>query len=139
MPEPQPRIFMPQQAGMVVGPDGRKLAFLYVPQLEGAIKRLLGARPREVTYRWGYHPGHRIHVLWAHWPLEPEPEEIGVAIPEGDGDPILDFLVGEADIYLTLDPIADRLKETMTAEELAALTNGLTAGLPGVRFRRFRG
>lgn len=134
-----PQIFMPEQAGTALGPDGRKLAFFYVPQLEAQVHRLLGARPREFTYRWAYHPGHRVHVLFAYWPVAPDGVEMGVAIPEGAGDAILDFLVGESDIYITLQPVKEKLRDTMTAEEIAALINGPTAGLIGVKFRRFKG
>lgn len=139
MSEAEPRIFMPEQAGTALGPAGRKLAFLYVPQLDLEVKRLLGARPKEYTYRWAYHPVHQVHVLFALWPLQPDPVQLAVAIPEGEGAALLDFLVGESDIYITLQPIKGELEDTMTAEAIAALTNGLTAGLLGVRFRRYKG
>ncbi len=139
MPDSLPPIYTPEQAGTALGPDGRKLVFFYIPQLEAEVRKLLGAHPREFTYRWAYHPGHQVHVLLAYWPLEPESVQIGVAIPEGPGDAILDMLQGESDIYITLEPLKDRLRDTMSGEEVTAITDGLTAGLVNVKFRRFKG
>lgn len=132
-----PGIYVPAEAASVVAPDGRKLVFCYVPQLALPIKRVLGGRPREFTYRWAYHPGHRIHVLLVYWPLQDgTEEEVGIALPEGEADRILDALEGEADIYLTAEPVRERLQGTVTHEEIARILAGTTISLPGVRFRR---
>lgn len=133
-----PRIYMPEQAHTAAGPGGERLLFLYMPQFEIEIKQILAAKPREFTYRWGYHPGHQIHVLLVFWPLGQEQGvQAGISIPEGPGDALLDYLEGQTtDVFLTLEPLEGRLTERTPAQEIAALLAGLTVPLRGVRFQR---
>ncbi|MFO7173059.1 MAG: hypothetical protein DIU70_008870 [Bacillota bacterium] len=133
-----PPIYMPEQAHSALGPGGERLAFFYVPQLELEIKQVLAARPREFTYRWGYHPGHRIHVLLVYWPTgDGQGVQAGISIPEGPGDALLDFLqAGETDIFLTLEPLPEGLPESLPAAEVQRILAGLTVPLRGVRFQR---
>lgn len=132
-----PQVFFPEQAATVADGQGRRMVFLHTPQLDVEIKRVLGMRPEQFTYRWGYHPQHRIHVLLVFWPVQEGPGiEVGLAIPAGAGDPLLDFLADGADLYLTLMPVAPAAGDELTPAEIQDIRAGLTVYLPGIRFQR---
>ncbi|BDG62312.1 hypothetical protein [Caldinitratiruptor microaerophilus] len=139
MGEPElPQVFLPEGGLSVRAPDGRSLVFLRVPQLEVELKQVLAGQPDEFTYRWAYHPGYRLHVLFVYWPVQGG-IQIGVGIPEGPGDGILAAMEGESDIYLTLEPLPEH-QETFEGEDLGKVVAGMTVPLAGVRFsRRFGG
>lgn len=128
----EPEIYMPTEAATATAPDGTKLVFFTVPQLEIMIKRVIADRPKEYTYRWAYHPGHRIHVLLFGWPGG---EGAGLAIPEGAGDMILNFMLGTSHIYITTEPVQQALSGNISAEEIQRIILGTTVGLPDVKFK----
>jgi hypothetical protein len=128
----EPEIYMPTEAATATAPDGRKLVFFRVPQLDLLIKRVIASRPTEYTYRWGYHPGHRIHVLLFGWPSG---EAAGIAIPEGVGDGVLNFMLGTTDVYVTTEPVQDRLSGHVSAEVIQQVIFGNTVALPEVKFK----
>lgn len=128
----EPQIFIPTEAGTATSPDGRKLVFFTVPQLDLMIKRVLASQPKEYTYRWAYHQGQKIHVLLFGWP---NGEGAGVAIPEGVGDAILNFMLGKTDVYVTTEPVQAKLQGNVDAKEIIALIHGNTVSLPDVKFK----
>lgn len=128
----EPAIFMPTEAATATAPDGRRLVFFTVPQFEMMIKQVLASQPKEYTYRWAYHPGQRVHVLLFAWP---NGDGAGIAIPEGAGDMILNFMLGTTDIYLTTDPVQETLQGDVSAAEVERIVYGNTVHLPGVKFK----
>lgn len=128
----EPPIYMPSEAATATAPDGRKMVFFTVPQLDLMIKQVQAARPSEYTYRWAYHEGHRVHVLLFGWPTG---HAAGIAIPEGVGDAILNYMLGLTDVYVTTTPVEERLKGTVEAEEVRQIIMGTTVGLPEVKFK----
>lgn len=128
----EPEIYMPSEAATATAPDGKKLLFFTVPQLELMIKQVLSAKPTEYSYRWGYHPGHKVHVLLFGWPTG---QGAGIAIPEGPGDLVLNFMLGLSDIYITTEPVQDRLRGDVAAEEVDKIRYGTTVYLPDVKFK----
>lgn len=128
----EPEIYMPTEAATATGPDGRKLVFFTVPQFELMIKQVIAARPTEYQYRWGYHPGHKIHVLVFGWPSG---HNGGIAIPEGAGDMVLNFMLGTTAVYITSEPVQDRLSGNVKPEAIQELVLGNTVGLTEVKFR----
>lgn len=134
--EDLPPIFMPEQAATAEAPDGRRMAFFYVPQAEGLIKRLLADPPSAYTYRWAYHAGHRVHILFVWWH---DREALGLAIPEGAGDQVLDFITGCADVCLTLVPVQQEFRERMGHQDIERIIGSLTVGLPALQFQRKTG
>lgn len=131
-PMQEPEIYMPTEAATATGPDGKKLLFFTVPQLDLMIKRVIAAQPKEYTYRWGYHPGQRVHVLLFGWPSG---EGAGIAIPEGVGDAILNFMLGNTDIYITTLPVQEPLRGDVPAEVVDRIRFGNTIYLPDVKFK----
>ena len=127
-----PEIYMPAEAATATAPDGRRLIFFMVPQLELLIKRVLAARPREYTYRWAYHPGHKVHVLLFGWP---DGQAAGIAIPEGAGDAVLHDMLGTTDVFVTTEPVQERLQGSVDAEQIDSLVRGNTLHLPQVIFK----
>lgn len=128
----EPQIYMPEEAATAVAPSGRKLVFFTVPQLELMIKQVIAARPAEYTYRWAYHPVHKVHVLLFSWPDLPG---AGIAIPEGAGDMILSFMQGTADVFITVERVQERMQGSVSASEIEAIILGNTVGLPDVKFK----
>ncbi|MFZ5826852.1 MAG: hypothetical protein ACOY94_21380 [Bacillota bacterium] len=128
----EPEIYMPTEAATATAPDGKKMVFFTVPQLELMIKHVISARPTEYSYRWGYHPGHKVHVLLFGWPTG---QGAGIAIPEGTGDMVLNFMLGTSDLYITTEPVQERLQGNVSAEEIDKIRFGNTAYLPGVKFK----
>lgn len=128
----EPQIFAPVGAATAVAPDGRRLIFFQVPQLDLMIKRVIAERPTQFTYRWAYHPGHKVHVLLFGWPTG---EGAGIAIPEGSGDPILQFMQGKADVFITTLPVEERLTGNVPASAIQAVIMDNTVGLPDVEFQ----
>jgi hypothetical protein len=122
---------MPEQGATVIAPDGRKLVFLRVPQLGPLLKQILAAQPTEVTYRWAYHAGHRVHVLFVYWNSG---HQVGVAIPEDEGEQVLAFLEGTSDVFLT--EAAVDLPESASKEQLEAVIYSTTVPIPRVQFQR---
>lgn len=131
-----PPVFIPEDALSVESPDGRSLVFLRLPQLDVPLKQVLASQPEEFTYRWGYHAGHRLHVLFVYWPAG-DGVQVGIGIPEGPGDGILAALEGESDIFLTTEPLPER-RDVFHKEDIERLTAGLTVPLVGVQFGRRR-
>jgi hypothetical protein len=131
-PNAEPEICMPTEAATATAPDGRKLVFFTVPQLDLMIRRVIAARPREYTYRWAYHPGQKVHVLLFGWP---NGEGAGVAIPEGAGDMVLNFMLGTTHVYLTTEPVQETLSGNVSAEAVEKVIGGITVLLPGVKFK----
>jgi hypothetical protein len=129
---PEAKIYMPTEAATATAPSGRKLVFFTVPQLELLIKNVIAARPGEYTYRWAYHSSQRVHVLLFSWPGI---EETGIAIPEGAGDPILHYMQGTSDLFITLEPVQEKLQGKISAEAVEAIVLGNTVGLPDVKFK----
>lgn len=128
----EPEIFMPTEAATATSPDGKKAVFFTVPQLEVMIKQVISARPKEYSYRWGYHPGHKVHVLLFGWPTG---QGAGLAIPEGAGDLILNYMLGVSDIYITTEPVQEKLRGNVAAEEIDKIRFGTTVYLPDVKFK----
>lgn len=131
-PAAEPQIFMPAEAATATAPDGRKLVFFTVPQLDLMIRSVLAGRPREYTYRWAYHPGHRVHVLLFGWPTG---EGAGLAIPEGAGDLVLQYMLGTTDVYITTEPVQETLSGNVSAEAVQKIVFGNTVHLPEVKFK----
>lgn len=127
----EPMIQMPTEAATATAPDGRRLVFCTVPQFGPLIRHVLADKPSEVTYQWGYHPGQKVHVLLFGWPNK---WSGGIAIPEGAGDQILQYMIGTTDLYLTTMPVQERLRGNVGAEEIQAIVVGETVLLPGVKF-----
>lgn len=127
----EPQIYMPTEAATAVSPDGRKLVFFTVPQLELLIKRVLAHRPSEYTYRWAFHPQQRIHVLLFGWPGG---QSAGVAIPEGAGDTILTHMHGTTDLFITVEPVQEQLKGDVEAAAVERIIRKNTLYLPEVHF-----
>jgi hypothetical protein len=130
--EREPEIYMPEEAATAVSPEGKKMVFFTVPQLDLLIKQVLAARPKSYTYRWAYHAGQKVHVLLVEWSSG---QSAGLAIPEGPGDLILHFLLGTTDLYITVEPVEEKLKGSVSGETIAALVYGSTVALPGVKFK----
>lgn len=128
----EPVIYMPTEAATATAPSGRKLVFFTVPQLDLMIKQVLAERPKEYTYRWAYHPGQQVHVLLFGWPTG---EGAGLAIPEGVGDAILNYMLGTTDIYITTHPVQAKLIGDVSAEVIQELVLGNTVSLPEVKFK----
>jgi len=128
----EPVIYLPAEAGTATAPDGRKLVFFSVPALDLMIKQVLAEQPRQYTYRWGYHPRERLHVLLFAWPTG---HGAGLAIPEGVGDPILHFMLGTTDVYITSAPTGDKLGGPATPEAIDQIRRGMTVYLPEVKFK----
>lgn len=132
MEHQEPVVYLPTEAGTAIGPDGRKMVFFRVPPLELMIKQVLASQPKEYSYRWGYHPGERLYVLLFGWPSG---HGAGLAIPEGPGDAVLNFMLGTSDLYITVEPVAERLSGQVTPEVIDRLRYGLTVHLPDVKFK----
>jgi hypothetical protein len=128
----EPEIFMPTEAATATAPNGRKLVFFTVPQLDLMIKRVLAQRPTEVTYRWAYHPGHKVHVLLFGWP---NGLGAGLAIPEGPGDLILQYMLGTTDVFVTTLPVQEPLQGDVSAEVIMKIVQGNTVLLPDIKFK----
>ncbi|HYF91725.1 MAG TPA: hypothetical protein VD969_05735 [Symbiobacteriaceae bacterium] len=128
----EPTIYMPTEAAMATAPDGRKLVFFTVPQLEVFIKNVIAARPNQYTYSWGYHPGHKVHVLLCTWPEE---YSVGLAIPEGPGDAVLSYMQGTTAVYITSEPVQEALSGNVSAERIEQIVLGNTVGLTEVKFK----
>lgn len=128
----EPEIYMPSEAATAIAPDGRKMVFFTVPQLDLLIKQVLADRPKECTYRWGYHPGHKIHVLLFGWPSG---QGAGLAIPEGAGDMVLTFMLGLSDVYVTTEPVQQVLQGAVTGEKIQQIVMGNTVLIPEVKFK----
>lgn len=131
--EKLPEVYMPEEAATVTAPDGRRLVFLRVTQASPLIKVILAAQPKEVTYRWAHHTGHKIYVLFVYWDSG---HQVGIAIPEGVGDQVLDFLEGQTDIFITELEVQERMKENVSKEALEEVIYGMTIPIPQVKFRR---
>lgn len=132
MESQEPVIYMPAEAGTAFAPDGRKLVFFSVPELDVMIKQVLAASPDQYTYRWGYHPGERLHVLLFGWPTG---HGAGLAIPEGAGDAVLNFMLGTSDVYITSQPLGERLEGDASPEAIDRIRFGFTVYLPNVKFK----
>lgn len=128
----EPVIYMPTEAATATAPDGRKLVFFTVPQLDLMIKQVIAARPTEYSYRWGYHPGEKVHVLLFGWPSG---HGAGLAIPEGVGDAILNYMLGTTDLYITAEPVQERLRGNVAPEVVDQVRRGMTIYLPNVKFK----
>lgn len=128
----EPEIYMPTEAATATAPDGKRMVFFTVPQLELMIKQVIADRPTEYSYRWGYHPGHKVHVLLFGWPTG---QGAGIAIPEGTGDMVLNFMLGTSDLYITNEPVQERLQGNVATEEVDRIRFGNTVYLPGVKFK----
>lgn len=126
----EPMIFMPTEAATVFAPDGKKMAFFTMPQIDLLIKNVLATNPEGFTYQWGFHAGERVHVLFARWTEE---LAVGVAIPEGVGDGVLSHLLGTTEIFLTTQPV-EGLVDQVTAEVLEKIVYGNTVRLPDIKF-----
>jgi len=126
----EPVIYMPTEAATATAPDGRRLVFFTVPQVDLLIKRVLADRPTEYMYRWAYHPGQKVHVLLFGWP---NGESAGVAIPEGTGDAILSYMLGSADVYVTTEPVQNVLAGAVEAATVERIIHGNTLYLPDVK------
>lgn len=127
----QPPIYLPTDAAIASEPDGRKIVLFYVPELDVMIKQVLAAQPDQYTYRWGYHPGAQMHVLLFGWPTG---QGAGLAIPEGAGDALLNYLLGLTDIYVTSHPL-EELQGGATPEAIDHVRLGNTVYLPDVKFK----
>jgi hypothetical protein len=128
----EPEIYVPQEVATATAPDGRRLVFFTVPELALMIKRVLASQPTQYTYRWAYHPGHKVHVLLFAWP---NGEGAGIAIPEGAGDPVLHYMLGTTDVYVTAEPVKERLRGDVPPETVQAIIYGNTVYLPNVKFK----
>lgn len=128
----EPAIYMPTEAATATAPDGRRLIFFTVPELELMIKQVLAARPKEYSYRWGYHPGEKVHVLLFGWPSG---HGAGLAIPEGVGDGILNYMLGTTDLYITAEPVQERMQGEVLPEVIDQIRRGMTVYLPSVKFK----
>jgi hypothetical protein len=71
-------------------------------------------------------------VLLCTWPGG---EAIGIAIPEGVGDPILHEMLGKTDMYITVEPVQERLKGKVSEQTVQAILLGTTLYLPEVKFK----
>lgn len=127
----EPMIFMPTEAATIIAPDGGKLAFFTMPQIDLLIKNVLATSPEGFTYQWGYHAGERMHVLFARWTQE---LAVGVAIPEGVGEELLRFLMGTTEIFLTTHPVQEALSGDVGAEQIEQIAYGNTIRLPEITF-----
>lgn len=128
----EPTIYMPTEAASATAPDGKKLVFFTVPQLDLLIKRMLADRPTEYTYRWAYHPGHKVHVLLFGWPGG---ESAGIAIPEGTGDAILNYMLGTTEVYITTEAVQTVLAGDVEPATVQGIIYGNTVYLPDVKFK----
>jgi hypothetical protein len=128
----EPEIHMPLEAATATAPNGRKMVFFTVPQLELLIKRVIANRPKEYTYRWAYHPGHKVHVMLFGWP---NGEGAGIAIPEGAGDAILSYMLGTTDVFITSEPVQEKLSGNVSPEVIQQVMYSNTVGLPDVKFK----
>ncbi|HWI65142.1 MAG TPA: hypothetical protein VNT75_25210 [Symbiobacteriaceae bacterium] len=128
----EPVIYMPTEAATATSPEGRRMVFFRVPQLELMIKQVIAARPDQYTYSWGYHPGHKVHVLMFQWPTG---QGAGIAIPEGAGDMILTYMLGTTTVYITTEPVQDVLSGNVSGEQVQKIVLGNTAGLTEVKFK----
>jgi hypothetical protein len=125
-------IYMPTEAATATSPEGRKLVFFRVPQLDLLIKGVIASRPTQYTYSWGYHAGQRVHVLLFSWPGE---FSAGVAIPEGAGDAVLNYMLGTTTVYVTTEPVQEVLSGSVSAETVQQIVLGNTVGLTDVKFK----
>lgn len=128
----EPTIYMPTEAATATSPDSRKLVFFRVPQLDLLIKSVIASRPTQYTYSWGYHPGHKVHVLLFSWPGD---LGAGVAIPEGVGDAVLNYMLGTTTVYITTEPVEEVLTGNVSAEKVQQIVLGNTVGLTDVKFK----
>jgi len=128
----EPVIYMPTEAGTAIAPNGRKMVFFTVPQCDLMIKRVIAYRPKQYTYRWAYHPGHKIHVLLFGWP---NGEGAGLAIPEGAGDMVLNFMHGTTDVFITTEPVQGALQGNVAADQIEKIVTANTVSLPDVKFK----
>jgi len=127
----EPEIFMPTEAATASGPEGRRLVFFTVPQLDLFIKRVLASRPAEYSYRWAFHPSERMHILLCEWPSG---HAVGLAIPEGVGDNVLHYMAGTTDLFLTTEPVQERLQGNIAFDEVHKIIRGNTLYLPDMKF-----
>ncbi|OBF17516.1 hypothetical protein [Mycobacterium sp. ACS4331] len=127
----EPMIFMPTEAATVVAPDGKKMAFFMIPQIDLLIKSVLAVSPEGFTYQWGFHAGERVHVLFVRWT---EQLAVGMAIPEGVGDAVLSHLLGTTEIFLTTHPVQEALSGQASAKAVEAIIYGNTVRLPEIKF-----
>ena len=123
---------MPAEAAAATAPDGRKLVFFTVPQLDTLIKQVLAAQPGKYSYQWGYHAEHKVYVLLFQWPGI---DGAGISIPEGVGDLILHHMTGTTSVYITTEPVQERLSGEVSPETIRAVMVGNTIGLTEVEFR----
>jgi hypothetical protein len=128
----EPEIYMPTEAATATAPNGRKMAFFTVPQLDVLIKQVIASRPKEYTYRWAYHPGQKVHVLLFGWPSG---QSAAIAIPEGAGDALLHYLLGITDVYITTEPVQAKLSGAISVDPVRDVVYGNTIGLPDVKFK----
>jgi hypothetical protein len=128
----EPIIYMPSEAATVFAPDGKKLAFFTLPEIDLLIKNVIAAQPAGFTYQWGYHAGQRVHVLFVRWT---DQLALGVAIPEGVGDAVLAHLLGTTEIYLTTEPVQEQLAGTVDEKMIKRIIYGNTLYLPDVKFK----
>lgn len=128
----EPMIYMPAEAATVFAPDGRKLAFFKIPQIDLLIKNVLAANPEGFTYQWGFHKGERVHVLFVRWT---DALAVGLAIPEGVGDAVLSHLLGTTEIFLTTEPVQGALSGTVNEETISQIVYGNTVRLPEIKFK----
>lgn len=128
----QPTIYTPTEAATATAPDGRKLVFFTVPPLAELADQVREARPREYTYRWAYHASQQTHVLFFEWPAV---GGAGIAIPEGAGDPVLNYMLGSTEVFITSEPVMNRLRGQVAAETVQEIIQGRTLYLPSVKFK----
>lgn len=131
-PGQEPLIYMPSEAATATSPDGHRLVFFRVPQLDLLIKNVISARPTQYTYSWGYHPGHKVHVLLFGWPTG---QSAGISIPEGAGDMVLNYMLGTTTVYITTEPVQEILSGSVSAEKVEQIILGNTVGLTEVKFK----
>lgn len=128
----EPEIYMPTEAATATAPNGRRMVFFTVPQFELLIKRVLASRPQEYTYQWGYHPQQQVHVLLFEWPGVGAG---GIAVPEGVGDAILQYMVGTTEVYITVELVQEKLAGSVDPLVVEKIIVGNTVHLPGVQFK----
>ena len=127
-------IYMPQEAATATSPEGKRLVFFTVPQLDLFIKRTLANRHKEYRYRWAFHPGHQVHVLFFGFP---DGTVAGIAIPEGAGDAILEYMDRQVtQVYITTEQVQATFQGNLPAQEIARVVYGNTLYLPDVQFER---
>lgn len=134
-PESQdPEIYMPEEAATATSPEGKRLVFFTVPQLNLFIKQTLASRHTEYSYRWAYHPVHKVHVLIFGFP---DGTVAGIAIPEGAGDSILEYMDQQTtQVYVTTEKVQEKFRGDVSPNEVARVVYGNTVYLPDVQFDR---